>query len=208
MAGVLLAGLLAPGWGTTGASEPTSAAATEAALGPWSEAAVAEGLSVEVRLVKARIVEGEAPEFVVALKNVSGEPYQLWNATFDWTYSWQIGNWAAEQRMPQAVPAGPAARKVLKPGESLEAKVGVGAATYIWVSIRPEPMVRPRTTLPVGEYDVFAIATFDRDGAAGGGGAGRYWTGRVTSKPVRLVVVARPAGTEPGTRAAVSPPGK
>lgn len=159
---------------------------------PAAEAVVKDGLSVTVTPAKRVFAEQEPIAFTVTLKNVSREPFYLFEPRYHW--DWQIVVGKFWQVVPQfeAKRAYPPST-LLEPGKEIRIDVVLNPKqnpfNFQWMGPQREP-VAPKTYLDPGKYPLAIVLKFREDIRKERlkDYQQPHWTGEITSKPVEIEI--------------------
>ena len=160
-----------------------------------SEAVVKDGLSITLAPAKAVFKAKEPLAFVITLKNVSKEPFMLFDADWAMGYALAIesatasGPWEAHPTFEvQRLPTTASLSKVVQPGATLEIKLPLDKYAYAFTG--PQNMTpRPLPYLDPGKYRIRAKHQFIANPVLFLW-PHKHWLGKLAAKPVEFTVAA------------------
>jgi hypothetical protein len=173
------------------------APATQPALS--SKPAEKDGLQVMLTLPKAAFSADEPLKFEVEFKNVSKNPFTLYNAKWYWNWQTrfvqvQTGSWQLHETfigMRGPIPTVDA----LQPGEALHVPVVVDPSKklfeYVWQGEQDKPVPSIRQLKP-GKYRMTVEITLGKN-TSGDEAVHPYWTGTIKTEPVEFEITDKPA---------------
>lgn len=155
-----------------------------------SEPVEKDGLSVTVTPAKTKFTSKDPLAFTVTLKNVSREPFMLFESTDFWAWKIKAGDWQAQNlRNDIKGPYPPSV--VLEPGKSIEIMVKLDDPfrfEYRWTGENKQ-VVEPKKSLPPGKYPLVVVLSFKEDvrPEQRANYKHRHWTGEIASRPIEIV---------------------
>ncbi len=152
--------------------------------GKTSEPVKKDGLEFSTRVAKAEFAPGEAVAFEVVVHNGSEQARDLYRPRSIWGWKIGLGPWRA---VPPPAAAAPADEFVhtLAPGESCAVLI-VMDRLFSFMAV-PDGTAVANGVIPTGSYDLRVNISYEQPARALVPDA-RYWTGTVTTEPVKVAI--------------------